>query len=74
MTIKNAALISLIGVCVDGFVWLCQIIYNLSQWGPTGWTFVNFLNLILLNGSLIIFLSVVYYNHHKKEKMNQSQI
>ena len=72
MTIKNAALISLIGLCVHSLIWFCEIIYRSVQWGFDGWTILQFLYLILFSGSFILFLSVVFYNHHKKEKMNQS--
>ena len=71
MTIKNAALISLIAISVHGFIWFFEIIYRGIYWGFDGWTLLYFTYLILFNGSIIFFLSIVYYNHNKKEKMNQ---
>ena len=73
MTIKNAALISLITISVHGFIWFCEIMYRAINWGADGWILLSFIYLILFDGRMIFFLSVVYYNHHKKEKMNQSQ-
>tara|TARA_Y100001970_G_scaffold263441_1_gene348890 strand:+ start:100 stop:315 length:216 start_codon:yes stop_codon:yes gene_type:complete len=71
MTIKNAALISLIAISAHGFIWFCEIMYKAIVWGFAGWQFLSMLYLILFDGSMIFFLSVVYYNHNKKEKMNQ---
>jgi len=71
MTIKNAALIGLIAMSIHGFIWFCELIYRISQWGFDGWILLSFLYLILFEGTLILFLSVVYYNHNKKETMSQ---
>ena len=71
MTIKNAALISLIIISVHGFIWFSEIVYRGILWGFSGWEILSIVYMILLDGSMIFFLSVVYYNHSKKEKLNQ---
>ena len=71
MTIKNAALIGIIAISIHAVIWFIEIVYRAIIWNADIWTFIGFLYIILLDGSLIFFLSVVYYNHQKKEKINQ---
>ena len=74
MTIKNAALNGLIAMSVHLYLYFAHTIFYWAWYGYFNiWDLLNYgtFATLLLDGSLILFFGAVYYNHNKKEKMNQ---
>lgn len=60
MNLKTATLIALIGVLFQTALWLCSIfdLFNFSS--PVAFKVYSIVNILLSNGTLALFLAVLY--------------